>query len=339
MSRNKAANRVVPVQHVARSNRRTHHAQLSLAVNAIKPAETVQTYKPADLVANDHAQVSQEKETVLDKCCIQGLGNASLGDLESTETELSEELEVLHLKERVNTNKTSNKLDNTPTNSLTLSGTDKPTHTLLTAAAGGDTRYLTELLTSEFVDVTDVNGRTALMQAAHAQHRDCIGLLLEAGTLCVCCYSWFIIRLLLGADVNLPAYDGSTVMHQVALSGAHSILPLLLHHKATKAALPDSQGRLPQHWAVYAPTTKCLDLLLDNDSSVDVTDLQGMTAAMWAAYLSQPDHLEQLVGRGASLSLRDNEGMSALHWSASGVGAVDNRVSCFKLLLSHESSW
>ena len=128
--------------------------------------------------------MSQEKETVLDKCCIQGLGNASLGDLESTETELSEELEVLHLKERVNTNETSDKLDN---------GTDKPTHTLLTAAAGGDTRYLAELLTSEFVDVTDVNGRTALMQAAHAQHRDCIGLLLEAGTLCVCCYNWFII--------------------------------------------------------------------------------------------------------------------------------------------------
>ena len=144
---------------------------------------------------------------------------------------------------------------------------------------------------------------------------------------------------MLGAVVNLAASDGSTVLHQVAISGADSILSLLLHHKATKTALPDSQGRVPLHWAVYAPNTKCLSLLLDECYDTDVTDSQGMTPLMWAASMSQPDHLEQLMGRGASLSLRDNEGTSAIHWSVNGVGGVEKREACFKLLLSLESSW
>ena len=187
--RSKPSSRVVPVKHAVRSNRRTHHTQLPPADSdtTAKPSDTVQSQKSADLLSRelDGSQVSEEKQAALDNCCKQGLDSHR----ESAESELSEELEVLHLNEVANnpkdesSNEMNTKLFAFCTNSLTPSGTD----TLLTAAAQGDTQYLTELITSQSagrvgVDATDAKGRTALMHATYEGHKDCIKLLLEAGT-------------------------------------------------------------------------------------------------------------------------------------------------------------
>lgn len=142
-----------------------------------------------------------------------------------------------------------------------------------------------------------------------------------------------------GANTNIQLSDGTTVLHQVAFSGNHLILSLLLQHKVTKTAIKDSNGRTPLHWATHAPTTTCINQLLDHDISViDLCDLQGMTAVMWTAYLSQPDHLKQLIHYGASLTIQDNDGMSAIHWCVNGSRDNTGRMTCLTELLSLDSS-
>ena len=188
--RGNPSSRVVPVQHAVRCNRRTHHTQLPHGDSA-KPSDTIQSHESAELIAgeSDGNQVSEENESVLNPS-----ENASLR--ENTETEIPDALEVLHLSEIANdiknesTNNTNVKLNNlfaTGTHSLPLSETDTQARPILTAAAQGDTLHLAELLTSLSadrvgVDVTDINGRTALMHAAFGGHKDCFELLLKAGT-------------------------------------------------------------------------------------------------------------------------------------------------------------
>ncbi|KAI6655148.1 hypothetical protein LOD99_2437 [Oopsacas minuta] len=290
-TRNKPTGLITSVQHGVRANtnRRAYHTRLGTNANnnIAKTLSTLKCKKEPIAITNNNGE-----ETVIPS------------------------------RDKLDMKTLSEEIDNVSDISYEQELCDSSEIDLHSAAAQGHTDRLAKLLASTYVDTTDANGMTALIQAVHGSHTDCINLLLEAG-----------------ADANLQLSDGSTVLHQVAFSGNYIILSLLLKHGVTKTAIADSKGRIPIHWAAHAPTTNCISLLLDHDISViDVTDLQGMTPLMWTAYLSQPDHLKQLLSYGASQAIQDNDGMTAIHWCVNGGTYTDRRVNSLKQLLSIESS-
>jgi hypothetical protein len=167
------------------------------------------------------------------------------------------------------------------------------------------------------IDVTDVEGRTALHEAAAHSQRGAVELLLAQGakvrtgpqgtlSYAVQGADSEILRSLLAAEPNLAA-DAQTLLPTLAGSGQRHAVAALLSVPGVEADLPALLA------AARKGDTGVLDLLLQSGSSpwaIDATT--GRTALMEAAASGQEAAVQMLLGAGSNRFCLDVEGHCAL---------------------------
>jgi len=121
------------------------------------------------------------------------------------------------------------------------------------------------------------------------------------------------LLLKLGADVNLKANGGQTLLHFVASKGNIEIARKLLNHTpAASTRVPDKQGQYPIHRAAAAGWTPMVRLLLQHKSPLDATDVSGFTALHHAVAEGHGDTAVALLQAGAEAGKRNIDGKLAI---------------------------
>lgn len=146
-------------------------------------------------------------------------------------------------------------------------------------------------------DAPDGSGWSALMIAgSRADGEEVVDLLLK-----------------LGADVNLKANGGQTLLHFVASKGNIEIARKLLNHTpAASTRVRDKQGQYPIHRAAAAGWTPMARLLLQHKSPLDATDISGFTALHHAVAEGHGDTAVALLQAGAEVGKRNIDGNLAI---------------------------
>ncbi|MCJ1469068.1 hypothetical protein MMC07_007700 [Pseudocyphellaria aurata] len=127
--------------------------------------------------------------------------------------------------------------------------------------------------------------------------------------------------------------DGSTALHQAAVSGDQKKVELLLNHGAKIEEKDNNNGYTALHWAAGGGRGKVMKLLLNHGARIEEKDNNGHTALHQAASRGW-DNIEVvklLLNHGAKIEEKDNMGSTALHQASTGCGNVE----VVKLLLNH----
>ncbi|CAE7027929.1 ANKRD50 [Symbiodinium sp. KB8] len=159
-------------------------------------------------------------------------------------------------------------------------------------------------------DLTNKDGRTALMMASRGGHVDIVCLLLEAG-----------------ASKDVKDIDWHTALMASSTTGHAEIVRLLLESSAEKD-LADKEGCTALMRASGEGHVECLRLLLEAGADKDASDGSGRTALMRASRSGYVDMVHLLLEAGADKDLTDKLGNTALMMS-SGAG----RIEIVRLLL------
>lgn len=156
---------------------------------------------------------------------------------------------------------------------------------LIAAVKAGDTDQVRALIgLSADVNVTEVDGTTALHWAAHLGHESIALMLLEAGADASATTRYGI------APISLAATNGSTPLLRVLLAGGAD------PNHAT------GDGQRPLMTAARAGIVSAIELLLSRGAEVDsVEGWRGQTALMWAASENNAAAVSILVSGGANL--------------------------------------
>ncbi len=237
--------------------------------------------------------------------------------------------------------------------------------TALHEAAENGHHSIVELLLQHKANpnANDVEGYTPLIRGAQGGHLEVVRLLLNHGAQVEQKVGWGMtalhwaaenghhstVELLLQhkADPNatdakelhflakiglLPTDEqpkkGVTALHYAAVSGHHSIVELLLQHKADPNATDEDGYTVP---AILKRTTTSHDIdsalkngyenlimiLLEyytgSSSTAKLVDKKGRTLLHWAAYAQNPTCTEKLLNSGANLNAEDNNKDTPLH--------------------------
>ncbi len=105
-----------------------------------------------------------------------------------------------------------------------------------------------------FVDATDVDNRTALLDAAERGHLEVVMFLLENS-----------------ADLSIADFSGRNPLH-VACGEGHSQVVEYLLIKGANVGTPDYNQRFPLHWASKQGKTDIVEPLIENGAVVGVVD-------------------------------------------------------------------
>ena len=149
-----------------------------------------------------------------------------------------------------------------------------------------------------------------------------------------------------GADRDAQAHDGSTSLHEAAISSHLTVVDLLLesgavikadneggtplHHAAFKGSLEiatrllergadlhaqDSEGATPLHAAAMYDNSNMVAFLLDQGSNIDAQTDSKKTALMIAICRNNPNVFDMLISRGADVNVVGRWGHTALHFA------------------------
>ncbi|HCQ97877.1 MAG TPA: hypothetical protein DIU48_00565 [Acidobacteria bacterium] len=156
---------------------------------------------------------------------------------------------------------------------------------LIAAVKAGDTDQVRALIGLHAdMNVTEVDGTTALHWAAHLGHESIALMLLEAGADAGATTRYGI------APISLAATNGSTALLKVLLDGGAD------PNHAT------GEGETPLMTAARAGIVSAIELLLSRGAKVDsVEGWRGQTALMWAASENNAAAVSVLVSNGANL--------------------------------------
>ena len=86
------------------------------------------------------------------------------------------------------------------------------------------------------------------------------------------------------------------------------------------------QGITLLNWASDLGYTDAVQLLLQNNATVDVTDNMGNTALLLAVLYGHEKIVELLIGVGADVNIIDNNGISALMLSTSRISGKNPKI-------------
>ena len=201
------------------------------------------------------------------------------------------------------------------------------------------------------VNLTDVDGVTALILAARADLTESIKLLLAKGAQVNAKDRWgnspltsafdshyyahsdsthhpalSTIKTLLtaGADIQTGNSVGIPVLMLAARTNSVEALKMLLEAGAQISAT-DQKGRtvlMYEKWS-YMPSVEVFRILIDAKADPNAVASDGRTPLMFATYGAPPEIIELLLERGAkaSINARDNSGQTALmhaayYWSS-----------------------
>lgn len=109
--------------------------------------------------------------------------------------------------------------------------------------------------------------------------------------------------------------DGATPIHWAALGGHVHVLRFFAECRVPlDVRATNSLGSQPIHWACCNGHIGAVDILLNNEVSIDTTDNKGCSPLVIAAQFGRTSLAGYLMGRGARTQLVDKEGDNSLHW-------------------------
>ena len=201
---------------------------------------------------------------------------------------------------------------------------------LIDAVKAGDADAVESLLADGVsVRTAEVDGATALHWAAHHDHPEIAGLLLDAGAEVDATNRYGVTPLALaslngstpmiarlleaGADPNLPSPEGETPLMTAARTGNAGSIETLLAHGADVDAVEGWRGQTALMWATAQNQAAAVETLLAAGADPNARSERGFTPVLFAAREGHVDVLEALIraGAGADDTLPSN-GMSAL---------------------------
>lgn len=187
---------------------------------------------------------------------------------------------------------------------------DTPLH----LAARNDHLDAVQLLLQRFDtrDEVNVDGETALYQAADNGQERCVSALLEAG-----------------CDPNILTCHCSA-LHPVSEIGDASLVQLLLEYKADPD-LRNQHQETPLHLAVKNSHIPVIHSLLAAGCDINTTDDRSQTPMHLAAELAKIDIVEMLLKAGLDLTIQDRQGKTAL-----GVAVRADEVIIVDMLIKAE---
>lgn len=119
----------------------------------------------------------------------------------------------------------------------------------------------------------------------------------------------FNIHLSNGADINYQDPRAKySVLHCATGNGYHNIISLMLQHPQLKIDPLNSTGRTPLHFASRIGNDKCLKLLIQSGSNVNIQDYEGQTCLHLCARLNHIQALKYLISVGANKYIMDKNG-------------------------------
>lgn len=111
--------------------------------------------------------------------------------------------------------------------------------------------------------------------------------------------------------------DGASPIHWASLGGHVHVLRFFAECRVPlDIRTVNNLGSQPIHWACCNGHIGAVDILLNNDVSIDTGDNKGCSPLIIAAQFGRTSLAGYLMGRGARLQLVDKEGDNALHWAA-----------------------
>ena len=214
---------------------------------------------------------------------------------------------------------------------LGVAGTGAQTATspLLDAAQAGDAELVRALVgLGASVDVTQVDGTTALHWATHQNDRAIADLLIGAGaavdaqtrygvtplSLAATNGSAALIELLLtaGADPNQASPEGETPLMTTARTGAPDALRLLLEHGASVDAVEGWHQQTALMWAAAQDNVSAARALVAGGANLHAVSGGGFTPLLFAVREGNLAALDALLAAGANPGDTLPDGTSAL---------------------------
>jgi ankyrin repeat protein/Flp pilus assembly protein TadD len=203
---------------------------------------------------------------------------------------------------------------------------------LMTAAQVGWTDIVQTLIAAGAkLDLTDINGDTALNYASQFKQPACVRLLLASRAnpnlldkwgqsplvMAVQDYQWKTARLLInhpGIDLNLCSKHRGTALHFAAGYGQSDIVRLLIKHDADINLVSPSDGRTPtMATCLDYPHPDSLAVLLDAGAAINAQDRQGRTALRLAIQPTPtPQLTDALLRHGADPRIADKKGVTPI---------------------------
>jgi len=149
------------------------------------------------------------------------------------------------------------------------------------------------------VNEKDGRGRTALLLAAVAGHKDVAELLISHG-----------------ADVNLSNDYGWTPLHFAASRGHEDVAKIIIDNKA-EINIKDSNGETPLHWALRDNQSVICELLIAGGAGVTIKDNYGKTPVQMAVENGYMRIVELMLKNEKALGDKDeHSGKTLLHLAA-----------------------
>jgi ankyrin repeat protein len=121
----------------------------------------------------------------------------------------------------------------------------------------------------------------------------------------------FTLYLSQGADINYQDPRAKySVLHCATGNGYHNIVSIMLQYYHLHIDPINSTGRSPLHFASRVGNEKCLRLLIEAGSNVNIQDQEGQTCLHLCARLNHIPAITYLLSIGANKYIRDNKGRS-----------------------------
>ena len=177
---------------------------------------------------------------------------------------------------------------------------DTRINALLIAAEGGNEKATGGILTSG-VDINAVGkgGATLLLMEMWRGKLEGYRMLLE-----------------LGADPNIAAADGESVILDAATLPDQRWLQLALKHGANPNQVTASKSRLPLQEAIISGRRENIRVLLQNGADINARNEGGVTAVITAAQIGDFDIVLELLQKDADFRIKDHANSSVVTYIA-----------------------
>jgi ankyrin repeat protein len=136
-----------------------------------------------------------------------------------------------------------------------------------------------------------------------------------------------------GADVNVRANNGATLLHVAACYGKVEAVAYLIDQKGADVNVQDNKGVTPLHFAASYGKVEAMAYLIDQKGAdVNVQDNKGGTPLHFAASYGKVEAMAYLIDqKGADVNVQDNKGGTPLHFAA-----VSGRVKAMEYLIDQK---
>ena len=218
---------------------------------------------------------------------------------------------------------------------------------LIEAVKKSDARTVRSLITQRIdVNLTEVDGSTALHWAAQRENLEIVEALLAAGAKAISANRYNVTPLSLasmngngaiierllkaGADANSASGEGQTPLMTAALNGRVDAVKVLLAHGARINESEPIRGQTALMWAASEGNTGAVKLLLESGADIKAKSKTSFTAFLFAVRNGHMEAAKALLDHGANVNDVAPDGTSALN-----IAVVNAYFEFAAMLLDH----